>query len=253
MYLKFIFFFIPSLILAGNIENQFITLVNMFRTDPIGYKTKFNVIVDCQNSLYVSYKILMESEELNNASYFQANTLSYNNCTIISHNTCSLYCNQFQNSCDYYSRIQSFCPSYATEFAEILTKGPKNIQKIFNLFLDSQGHCDHILLPNIDSIGCSFQRNDKNIFVSEFANLQRTYNENSFISGYHIFIDGLFKFYVHVLEDKDIFININNKDIYKMNKYFNNYFYEIILENLNEPIISYYFTDLNNNSITYYT
>jgi len=145
--------------------------INKFRNLPIAYRqNNSNVVIRCSGSLDETYPPLQFVEELENSSYFQASTLSSNECPVISHETCDLYCHEFGGSCSYMDRIEWFLQGKPNHnVLEILIKGPKNPYKMFQYFLESEAHCNHILNCHINSMGASFSHIDKNVFVADFA------------------------------------------------------------------------------------
>ena len=144
--------------------------IQRFRHSPVAYlQNHTDVVVRCTSPLDESYRPLRIVDALQNSSSFHAWTLSTNACADISHDTCPLYCDQF-DSCSYMDRIDRFLQgTNHHNTLEILIKGPKNPYKIFHYFLGSQPHCDHMLNCHINSMGASFSRIDKNIFVADFA------------------------------------------------------------------------------------
>lgn len=248
--LGFLFFYCPSLSL--NIDNYFKVMLNMFRSDPIGYKHFFDVDVKCTRPLDVQYDLLHHNDYLDKSSYFQSNTLSFNNCSVIGNSTCDLYCHLFNHDCSVESRMKSFLPAGSTSMMEMIIKGPKQIRTIFNLFLNSPNHCDVLLDPKINSVGCSLQHHDKNIFVSNFANIPTSKVNNSFIFGYYNNLNNLTSFYVNTFDSLEVYVIINNHVSYRMNPYFNSYFFGLRLNYSVPSKTSFYFTDLNYNSSTYF-
>jgi len=164
--------FVVSLVVcAGNWhQDVFYQEINTFRHSPSAYqKNHPEIVVHCSSPLDESYQPLRVDEALQNSSYFQAWTLSLQECPEISHDTCLSYCHQFQ-SCSYMDRIDQFLQGIKHHNTlEILIKGPKNPYTIFQYFLQSQPHCDHMLNCHINSMGASFSRVDKNVFVADFA------------------------------------------------------------------------------------
>lgn len=152
-------------------RDVFYNEINKFRSFPIAYKqNNTDLIIRCSGPLDEIYQPLQVVEALENSSYFQASTISMNECPIVSHETCDLYCHQFGDSCSYLDRIEWFLGGTINHnILEILIKGPKNPYKIFQYFLESEAHCNHILNCHINSMGASFSHIDKNIFVADFA------------------------------------------------------------------------------------
>ena len=151
-------------------QDVFYDEINRFRQSPIAYQQNHtDVVVRCTSPLDESYRPLIITGALQNSSSFQAWTLSTNACADISHDTCPLYCGMF-DSCSFTNRIDRFLQGLNHHNTlEILIKGPKNPYKIFQYFLGSQPHCDHMLNCHINSMGASFSREDKNVFVADFA------------------------------------------------------------------------------------
>lgn len=160
-----------SLVVRGDWhQDVFYEEINRFRHSPIAYQRNHTeVVMRCTSPSDESYPPLRVVEALQNSSFFQAWTLSTDACVEISHNTCPLYCDRF-DSCSYMDRIDRFLQGMAHHNTlEILIKGPKNPYKIFQYFLGSQPHCDHMLNCHINSMGASFSHVDKNVFVADFA------------------------------------------------------------------------------------
>ena len=171
LFVKRILFTVSLLfVVRGNHQDIFYQEINKFRKSPIAYQQNHSdIIIRCSNYLEESYLPLQIRAELENSSSFQARTLSTNECPIISHETCESYCHQFE-SCSYLDRIQFFLEKKKYHNSlEILIKGSKNPYKIFQYFLESQPHCDHMLNCHINAMGCSFSDIDKNLFVADFA------------------------------------------------------------------------------------
>lgn len=153
-------------------EDVFYQEINRFRHSPVAYQRNHtDIAVRCTSPLDESYRPLIIVGALQNSSAFQAWTLSTQECVDISHDTCPLYCDSFE-SCSYTDRIDRFLQGIEHHNTlEILIKGPKNPYKIFQYFLESQPHCDHMLNCHINSMGASFSHVDKNVFVADFAYL----------------------------------------------------------------------------------
>ena len=157
------------MIMASSREAVFYVEINKFRYSPIEYMDTYNVPVACTSPLDKSYKPLSISSDLESSSAFQASTMSLNECSEITHDTCDLYCDRFP-SCSYLDRISSFLSGENHDnITEILTKGPNNPYHVFHWFLASEGHCEHMISPDVNSMGANFTRIDKNIFVVDFA------------------------------------------------------------------------------------
>jgi len=249
MKILFLFSLLISPISSFNRENYFKVMLNMFRSDPLGYKNYFNVDVNCNRPLNAHYDLLYNSVYLDNSSLFQASTLSFDNCSTIDYSTCDLYCQKFNDSCNYKDRINSFLPKDSQNIFEVFSRGPKQMRSIFNLFLNSPHHCDILLNPDINSVGASFQSNDKNIFVGDFANIPVKHN-NSLIVGYYNNLNNITSFYVNTLGSLEVYVIINDHVSYRMNPYFNSYFFGLRLNYSLPTGSSYYFTDLYFNSTT---
>lgn len=149
------------------------TEINKFRSYPVAYLYDHpNIRCRCSEPLDKHYNLLNVSRNLENSSHFHAETSASEQCPIVSHSTCILYCDRF-GGCSFINRIAWFLRgvSHYNHTFEIMMLGPKNPYKIFYEFLHSQKHCNHILNPNINSMGASFAHGNKNIFVADFANL----------------------------------------------------------------------------------
>lgn len=154
-------------------QDVFYDEINRFRQSPRLYQHDHpGVVVRCFSPLDETYPPLRVEEALLNSSHFQAWTLSSNKeCPVVSHETCPPYCGMF-GSCSTTDRIAHFLQGRDHHnILEILILGPKNPYKIFQHFLASQPHCDHMLNSHINSMGASFVHMDKNIFVADFAYL----------------------------------------------------------------------------------
>lgn len=151
-------------------RNVFYEQVNKFRNSPRAYQQNHtDVVVRCSSPLDEFYLPLQMIGALENSSCFQALTLSRNKCVAISHETCPFYCGQFK-SCSYLDRMEWFLQGIEHHNSlEILIKGPQNPYKIFHYFLESEPHCNHMLNGHINSMGASFSRVDKNVFVADFT------------------------------------------------------------------------------------
>lgn len=151
--------------------------VNLFRTDPYGYQTLYNITIGCTDTIQPTHPVY-EHPCLVTASWFQSWSQSFANCTHISHQTCPIYCHLFCNDCSYIARFDHYCPDHDDRIAEILIKGPRQPERIFHEFLRSPHHCNHILQPDFNSIGCTFHDHDYNIFVCDLAYLQCWWSKN---------------------------------------------------------------------------
>lgn len=166
MLKNIIYFLITTIVYATTIEETFINEINRFRQDPVSYLQINHFMSECSELIPV--RPLMFDDRLQKSSSFHSMTLSFNNCTEISHYTCPLYCDQFNGNCGYDARIFYFYRERYYNPQEILIKGPKKAIKFMKYFLLSEGHCDIMLNPYLNRVGCSFHDNDKNIFVCDF-------------------------------------------------------------------------------------
>lgn len=72
-------------------------------------------------------------------------------CEPITHQTCPQWCSKFNGRCDHISRIKYFMFPNRTSFEnEVLVKGPK---RPFKHLVAKEGHCRHMLDPNVNSMG----------------------------------------------------------------------------------------------------
>lgn len=218
------------------------TFLNLARTNPFEYARNNGITLGCSPPT----KYLQEfwiNENLQRSSQFQASTLSFNNCTETSHDTCPLYCHQ---RCYYDDRITSFFPfpQELYNIQEVLTKGPRQPLKILNLLLQSPGHCSILLSNDLNMMGTSFQKNDKNIFVGDFI-LIDFFPENPFVVGCY----NNNQFIVNTIsKTNDIYVTINNETSFKMNK-ISRHFYGL---NVTLEVNNYYFHDSHYNSSIVY-
>lgn len=142
--------------------------INAFRANPVAYIKSRNYQCKCTQPLHESYRQLNVSVELEKSSYFQAYTISSNECPI-SHETCFPYCGQF-GGCSHINRMQSFLGGrQAHDLSEILIRGSSKVPKIMGLFLNSEGHCNHLLNCHLNAMGASFSHRDKNVVVVDLC------------------------------------------------------------------------------------
>lgn len=144
-----------------------------FRHDPFGYlKNHTGVQVRCTAPLGESYRPLHVSPLLEESSMFQSSTMASSECLEISHQTCPIYCHQF-GDCSFQSRMDWFLrdtPNHNN--LEIMIRGMKDPQRIFQQFLGSEKHCNHILDCHINAMGVSFSHADRNVMVADFSYLE---------------------------------------------------------------------------------
>lgn len=127
------------------------SLINDFRVAPKRFAQEQGWQPACTRPLTVSYDPLVVLAELEDAAEFQAVTCL--ECGEFTHRTCDRYCSMFGGSCSYVDRINHFVGSNASYQQEVLTYGPKHPVK---WLVQTQGHCDHILSPDINAMGVAF-------------------------------------------------------------------------------------------------
>ena len=119
--------------------------VNQFRSNPSEFLAERGWPNRCTHALDVAYPPLSVSRGLEAAAHWSAT----HQCEpIISHETCPVYCGLFGGSCSYQDRIAHFVD--VRNPGEILVKGPKRPLKNA---INKQGHCNHLLNPDIDMMG----------------------------------------------------------------------------------------------------
>lgn len=153
-------------------QDVFYQEINQFRQNPLLYQQNHSgLIVHCSVPLDETYPPLHMDPHLEESSHFQASSMASYECTVITHETCPKDCWQF-GSCSFQDRIDWFLRDVRHHNPlEIMTKGMRNPYNIFYQFLQSEPHCNHILNCHINSMGASFVRTDKNIFVADLIYL----------------------------------------------------------------------------------
>lgn len=167
---KLLFLFVPIVFAVDWHQEVFYHEINQFRKDPLLYqKNHTDLVVRCTVPLDETYPPLQVVSILQESSSFQASTMASNECFVITHDTCPNYCWHF-GTCSFQDRMDTFLRNTRHHNPlEIMIKGVKDPYKIFYQFLNSEPHCNHILNCHINSMGASFIRIDKNIFVADFV------------------------------------------------------------------------------------
>lgn len=243
------FFFMNALHASTNMENEFKFIINMFRSNPLRFVKTFNLSASCNIQIDQHLLMLYNDRDLDQAALFQAKTLSFNNCSQINHLTCNLYCKNF-GSCDPFVRINSFLSKNHDNICEILIKGAQNAMSIFIDFLSSQEHCEIMMNKYVSSIGVSFQKHDKNMFVGVFANIYDI-KKTDFINTFYNDANNQTYFFVNSVNSTNVNLIINQMS-YNMTSFFNKFFFHVRLDKTFPKNTSYYFTDVNNNNSTIY-
>ena len=134
--------------------------VNQFRSNPSQFLDLHSWPHRCTRPLDQAYPPLDISPGLEAATLWSAT----HQCEpIISHDTCGVYCGLFNGSCSYQDRIAHFVE--VRNPGEILVKGPKRPLKNA---IAKQGHCNHLLNPDIDVMGGAIVGN---LFMLAFGKL----------------------------------------------------------------------------------
>jgi hypothetical protein len=156
-------------------ELEFYLEMGLFRRDPVKYAQENHWRLSCDVKSPSPLFPMKVMTALEVSSRFQASNVGTVECPTVSHATCPEYCHLFNNSCGASERILWFMNEYMDEgyvvrnTSEILVQGPKRVRKIMELFVESEGHCNHMLDPNINIMGATFKHNNVNIFVANFA------------------------------------------------------------------------------------
>lgn len=174
-----LFFFFPLIfsvlgVTNNTMELQFYLEMTSFRENPVTYAQNNNWQLSCsvKSDTLCPLRVVTALEV---SSLFQASNIGTDECPEVRHATCPTYCHLFENSCGPTERILWFMNEYTDEgysvrnVSEILIEGPKHVHKIMEIFVESEGHCNHMLDPNINVMGAAFKHNNANIFVADFA------------------------------------------------------------------------------------
>lgn len=169
-------FLLPFLFLvkADWHQDVFYQEINQFRQNPLLYQQNHsNLPVHCSVPLDETYPPLQIVSTLEESSFFQASSMASAECFVITHDTCPTECWRF-GSCSFQDRMDWFLRDLRHHNSlEIMIKGMRNPYNIFYQFLNSEPHCNHILNCHINSMGASFIRKDKNIFVADLVYLSQ--------------------------------------------------------------------------------
>lgn len=230
--------------LCRGVEDYFYLHVNMVRSDPDLYREQYGVEIRCSDPVG-PLPPLYQHDCLRRGSEFQSWSLSFANCTEITHNTCPLYCHRFGGHCGYINRFDHFCPEHNVVIAEILIRGPRQAPRMFREFLRSPVHCDHLMDARIDTIGCSFQRHDRNIFTCDVAQLRPDTSEQHFITSLVEYNeqDNTSTIYVNSYAHEVWIVFPNTQEKLPMFLFFGRSFFMITIPFLVDSNTPYYFTD----------
>lgn len=230
--------------LSSPVEDYFYLHVNMVRSDPDLYKRQYGVEILCSTEP-VAVPLLHRHDCLRQGSEFQSWSLSFANCTDITHSTCPLYCDRFGGKCGYQHRFDYFCPDHNNVFDEILIKGVRRAPRMIREFLRSPIHCDHLMNARIDTIGCSFQRHDRNIFTCDLAQLRPDTQNEYFVTSY-IDVDyneQTSTIYVNSYTHEVWVVFIDTGEKLPMTPFFGSLFFIITIPFIVDSNTPFYFTD----------